>query len=114
MTHLRWRGDARTAGQQALGCLAVQTVESQNRKVHEAPWTTGRFNGVGAGGLYEALELGQLAYKAHKLPYEEGLSKMKEYPPRRFRWVYDETGSADDCVRGRDTKTGRLAPWRYF
>ena len=54
-------------------------VESQNRKVHEAPWTTGRFNGVGAGGLYEALELGQLAYKAHKLPYEEGLSKMKEY-----------------------------------
>ena len=39
-------------------------VESQNRKVHEAPWTTGRFSGVGAGGLYEALELGQLAYKA--------------------------------------------------
>jgi hypothetical protein len=46
-------------------------VESQNRKVHDAPWTTGRFNGVGAGGLYEALELGQLAYKAHKLPYED-------------------------------------------
>jgi len=56
-------------------------VEPQNRKVHEAPWTTGRTSGMGAGGLYEALELGQLAYKAHKLPYEEGLSKMKEYPP---------------------------------
>ena len=89
-------------------------VESQNRKVHEAPWTTGRFSGVGAGGLYEALELGQLAYKAHKLPYEEGLSKMKEYPPQRFRWVYDEAGSADNCVKVLDTKTGRLAPWRYF
>jgi len=39
---------------------------------------------------------------------------MKEYPPQRFRWVYDEAGSADDCVKVLDTKTGRLAPWRYF
>ena len=27
---------------------------------------------------------------------------------------YDEAGSADDCVKVLDTKTGRLAPWRYF
>jgi hypothetical protein len=89
-------------------------VASCNRKIHEAPWTTGRTQGLGAGGLYEALEFAELAYKAHGLPYEEGLSKMELYDPRRFTWLYDEGGEARDCVKVRDDQTGRLAIWPHW
>jgi hypothetical protein len=89
-------------------------VDACNRKVHEAPWTTGRTQGTGAGGLYEALEFPERAYKAHGLPYEEGLSKMSAYSPRRFRWVYDETGSADECVKLLDTETRKLVVWPHW
>jgi hypothetical protein len=87
-------------------------VESCNSLVHEAPWTTGRTNGQGAGGLYRALEMAELAHAAHNLPYEQGLSKMSEYDPRRFTWICDE--SADNFVKVRDNKTGKLASWRWF
>ena len=87
-------------------------VESCNTQVHEAPWTTGHTNTPSAGGLYKALELAERAYKAHKLPYEQGLSNMKDYDPRRFTWVYDE--SAENCVKVIDTKTGLLANWHWF
>jgi hypothetical protein len=42
---------------------AKRYVDACNSKIHEAPWTTGRTQGLGAGGLYEALELAALAYK---------------------------------------------------
>jgi hypothetical protein len=87
-------------------------VESCNTQVHEAPWTTGHTSTPSAGGLYKALELAERAYKAHKLPYEQGLSNMKDYDPRRFTWVYDE--SAENCVKVIDTKTGLLANWHWF
>jgi hypothetical protein len=93
---------------------AKSYVASCNRKIHEAPWTTGRTQGLGAGGLYEALEFAELAYKAHGLPYEDGLSNLSAYSPRRFRWVYDETGSVDDCVKILDTKTERMAIWPHW
>jgi hypothetical protein len=89
-------------------------VDSCNRKVHEAPWTTGRTASASGGGIYEALELAEQAYEAHALSYESGLSKMCEYDPRRFTWVYDEGGEADDCVKVRDEKTGRLAVWPHW
>jgi hypothetical protein len=82
-------------------------AESCNSLVHEAPWTTGRTKGPGAGGLYQALELAQIAYEAHGLSYKPGLSNMHLYDPRRFTWVCDEGG--DDCVKIRDNHTGRLA-----
>ena len=52
------------------------------------------------------------AYKAHKLPYEQGLSNMKDYDPRRFTWIYDE--GAENFVKVIDTKTGLLANWHWF
>ncbi|WP_063704165.1 hypothetical protein [Bradyrhizobium centrolobii] len=64
--------------------------------------------------IYRALELAEQAYEAHGLPYEGGLSKMSKYPPSRFRWVYDEAGSADYCVKVLDTETGRVVVWPYF
>jgi len=69
-------------------------AELCNELVHRAPWTTGRTKDPGAGGLYQALELAQIAYEAHGLLYEPGLSKMKD--PRRFRWLCLECGEADD------------------
>jgi hypothetical protein len=48
------------------------------------------------------------------LPYEQGLSKMASYDPRRFAWVYDEAGEADDCVKVRDDQTGRVVGWPHF
>jgi len=89
-------------------------AETCNDLVHRAPWTTGRTKDPGAGGFYQALELAQIAYEAHGLPYEHGLSKMKDYDPRRFRWLCDECGEADVCVKVLDTKTGRLAVWPYW
>lgn len=89
-------------------------VETCNRQVHEAPWTTGRTNTANGGGIFIALEMAEIAHRAHRLPYEGGLSKMWDYDPRRFRWVYDESGSAERCVKVLDTKTGRLADWGSF
>ena len=89
-------------------------VESCNRKVHEAPWTTGHTKSASRGGIYEALELAEQAYQAHALPYEAGLSKIALYDPRRFTWVYDESGEADDCVKVRDNDTGRMAIWPHW
>jgi hypothetical protein len=43
------------------------------------------------------------------LSHKPGLSNMHLYDPRRFTWVYDEGGDADDCVKIRDNHTGRLA-----
>jgi hypothetical protein len=89
-------------------------VAQCNREVHEAPWVTGRTNSPHGGGVYVALELAERAYQAHALPYEQGLSKMGSYDPRRFTWVYDEGGEADDCVKVRDDHTGRLAIWPHW
>jgi len=52
-----------------------------------------------------------LAYKTHGLRYEDDLSKMSVYSPRRFRWVYDEKGSADHCVKLLDSETQKLVVW---
>jgi len=93
---------------------AKSYVASCNRQVHEAPWVTGRTNTPNGGGVYLALELAEQAYQAHALPYEQGLPKMSQYDPRRFTWVYDETGEADDCVKVRDQNTGRLAIWPHW
>jgi len=93
---------------------AKRYVEESNTTVHSAPWTTGRTDGPGAGLLYKALEMAKLAYTAHALPYEQGLSKMKDYDPRRFQWIYDEAGRVDDCVKLLDTKTGVLVVWPHW
>jgi hypothetical protein len=89
-------------------------VASCNRAVHEAPWTTGRTNTASGGGIFRALELAENAYKAHGLPYESGLAKLGLYDPRRFTWLCDEAGKANDCVKVRDDKTGRIVTWRTW
>ena len=78
-----------------------------NKAVHDAPWVKGNMSTL--AGLYVALELAEQAYEAHLLPYKVGLSNMPSYDPRRFTWIYDEGGEADDCVKVRDDHTGRLA-----
>ena len=83
-----------------------------NKAVHEAPWVEGDTSTL--GGIYVALELAEQAYQAHALPYERALSKMDLYDPRRFTWVYDERGEADDCVKVRDDHTGRVAIWLHW
>jgi len=93
---------------------AKRYVEACNRAVHDAPWTTGRTNTIDRGGIYRALELAEQAYEAHELSYEGALSKMSKFPPGRFRWVYDDAGSADECVKVLDTRTSRLVIWPYF
>jgi hypothetical protein len=84
-----------------------------NAAVHEAPWVDGDTSTH--GGLFIALELAQQAFQAHSLHYEPGLSKMRLYDPRRFTWVYDETGAArGNCVKLRDNQTGRIVAWPHF
>jgi hypothetical protein len=83
-----------------------------NKAVHEAPWVNGDMST--AGGVYVALELAGQAYQAHGLAYEQSLSKMDTYDPRRFTWVYDERGEAEDCVKVRDNQTGRVAIWPHW
>src|SRR5450755_2433604 len=61
-----------------------------NAAVHGAPWADGDMST--RGGIFIALELAEQAYLAHVLPYEQGLSKMTSYDPRRFTWIYDEAG----------------------
>jgi hypothetical protein len=85
-----------------------------NKAVHEAPWVEGNTSSAGGGGIYVALELAEQAYEAHGLPYKAGLSHMSQYDPRRFTWVYDESGKADDCVKVRDDMTGRMAIWPHW
>ena len=55
-----------------------------------------------------------MAYKTHGVRYDDDLSKMSVYSPHRFRWVYDEKGSADDCVKLLDTKTQKLVVWPHW
>ena len=83
-----------------------------NNAVHEAPWTNG--DRRKAGGIYIALDLAELAFGAHGLRYESGISKMSEFPPGRFRWVYSEGGETNDCVLVLDLETQRLAVWPHW
>lgn len=83
-----------------------------NAVTHEAPWIEG--DRSASGGVYIALELAELAYAAHALPYKAGLWHLSSYDPRRFTWVYDETGDAKSCVKVRDEQTGRIAIWSWF
>ena len=43
-----------------------------------------------------------------------GLLKMHLSDPRRFTWVYDEPGEADDCVKRRDNESSRVVVWPWF
>ena len=61
--------------------------------------------------IFEALELAEGAYKAHRLPYMRGLSGMDRFPPDRFTWLCDESGKAEECVKVRDNKTGKVVGW---
>jgi hypothetical protein len=83
-----------------------------NKAIHEAPWTRG--DPSTTGGIYVALEMAEQAYKAHRLRYEEGLSNMADYSPRRFRWIYDEAGKTDQCVKLLDTETSKLVIWPHW
>jgi len=85
-----------------------------NTAVHDAPWVKGDTKSAGSGGLYLALELAEQAHQAHALPYEQGLSKMSLYDPQRFTWVYDEAGEANNCVKVRDDRTGRVVIWPFW
>ena len=91
---------------------AKSYVASCNRAVHEVPWINQREGNTGP--IYIAMEFAEQAYQAHGLPYEGGLSKLNTYDPRRFTWVYDEQGEADNCVKLRDDHTGKLAPWPHW
>jgi hypothetical protein len=64
--------------------------------------------------LHMAMELAEQAYKAHGLPYEEGLSKLFKYPPTRFTWLCDETGDAKHSVKLRDNQTNRVVTWPHW
>jgi hypothetical protein len=83
-----------------------------NNAVHEAPWTVGDRRTT--GGINVALELAELAYGAHGLHYEGSFSKMNEFPPGRFRWIYSEGGEFDDCVLVLDLQSQRLAVWPHW
>jgi hypothetical protein len=83
-----------------------------NEVVHKYPWTRGDVST--SGGIYIALEKAEQAYLAHGLPYKPGLSHMDEFDPRRFRWVYDQEGEADDCVKLLDTQTNKTVIWLHW
>jgi len=91
---------------------ARRYVQWCNKAVHEAPWVDGDMST--SGGIFIALELAEQAYQAHVLPYEQGLSNMSRFDPRRFTWVYDPLGEAQDCMKVRDDQTGRIAIWPHF
>jgi hypothetical protein len=61
-----------------------------NAAIHDAPWTDG--DTTTNGGIFIALEMAEQAFQAHNLPYEQGLSNMPRYDPRRFAWFYDNDG----------------------
>jgi hypothetical protein len=52
----------------------------------------------------KALELSQLAYAVHGLPYSPGLKHMKESPPNRFECFCEErqnkNGAAESSCNG--------------
>jgi hypothetical protein len=54
---------------------AQRYVDGVNEDVHHAPWTRGR-KGI-SSRVYVALELAELAYHAHGLPFQRGLLKMR-------------------------------------
>jgi hypothetical protein len=83
-----------------------------NNVVHEAPWVKGERRAL--GGINIALELAELAYKAHELGYTSGISRINEFPPGRFRWIYSEGGQVEDCVLVLDLRTQRLAVWPHW
>src|SRR5262245_15257632 len=91
---------------------ARRYVQWCNNAVHEAPWIEGDMST--RGGIFIALELAEQAYQAQVLPYEQGLSNMGQYDPRRFTWIYDPSGEAQDCVKLRDDQTGRVVIWPHF
>ena len=64
--------------------------------------------------IFEALELAEQAYDVHTLPYEPGLSAIDQYPPDRFTWICDDGGPVKDCVKIRDSQTGRLVVWPHW
>jgi hypothetical protein len=83
-----------------------------NSVVHEAPWTKGERRSL--GGISIALELAELAHRAHGLRYESGISRMSKFPPSRFRWVYSDGGQTDDCVLVLDLETQGMAVWPHW
>ena len=90
---------------------AIRYVAWHNMAVHEAPWTRGDRSTV--GGIEVALEMAERAYQAHGLRYEPGLSKLPLYDPRRFTWICDSACDVMDCVRVRDSQTGRTVGWPW-
>jgi hypothetical protein len=80
-----------------------------NAAVQDAPWTEGDTST--RSGVLIALELAEKAFKVHKLAYVQGLSSMARYDPRRFTWIYDPLGEAEDCIKVRDDETGKVAVW---
>ena len=63
--------------------------------------------------IYQALELSQLAYAVHGLPYSPGLKHMKEFPPNRFEWFCEAKGNAFS-IKLRDARTGTIARWPHW
>ena len=61
--------------------------------------------------IFQALELAEVAYKVHRLPYVKGLSGIDRFPPDRFTWLCDESGDAKECVKVRDNKSGKVVVW---
>jgi hypothetical protein len=83
-----------------------------NEAVRAAAWVNRDTSTL--GGICAALELAEQGYQAHLLLFGVAPSKMPSCDPRRFTWVYDESGEADDCVKVRDNQTGRLAIWPHW
>jgi len=64
--------------------------------------------------VYQALELAEQAYRAHRLPHEPGPSALDRYPPDRFTWICDDNSEAKECVKLRDNRTGKLVVWPHW
>jgi hypothetical protein len=58
--------------------------------------------------IYIGMEITQRAYEAHGLPHKPGFSHLAEYPPDRFHWFVDEAAPAEECLKIRDIRTGRV------
>jgi hypothetical protein len=64
--------------------------------------------------IYQALELAEGAYRAHRLAYVGGLKELENYPPDRFTWFYDGTGKAREGMKVRDNRTGLVTVWPHW
>jgi hypothetical protein len=64
--------------------------------------------------IYQALELAEKAYNAHRLPYIRGISHMSNFPPDRFTWLCDEHCDAKQCLKVRDDETDMIALWPHW